>query len=103
MHRLSITYDKLKEHITQTKQRIRSQVELIFPEFLVSIDLDTDTVRHLLGKYLSSVEFHNMNIFLEALYCEKVSQKQHGVDTLKRIKEAAMPRYSQMPITFSQV
>ncbi len=89
MHRLSITYDKLKELITQTKQRIRSQVELIFPEFLETIEIDTDTARHLLRKYLTPDEFHSMNIFLESPECEKVSQKQHGVETLKRIKEAA--------------
>ncbi len=89
MHRLSITYDKLKEHVAQTKQRIRSQIELIFPELLETIDIDTDTVRLLLRKYLSPEEFHNMNIFLEAPECEKVSQKQHGFESLKRIKEAA--------------
>ncbi|MBS3945178.1 MAG: transposase, partial [Melioribacter sp.] len=89
MHRLSITYDKLKEHVAQIKQRIRSQVELIFPELLETIDIDTDTVRLLLRKYLSPEEFRNMNIFLEALECERVSQRQHGFDTLKRIKEAA--------------
>jgi len=89
MHRLSITYDKLKEHITQTKQRIRSQVELIFPELFDAIDIDTDTARHLLRKYLTPIEFYSMNIFPEAPECQKISQKQHGVDTLKRIKEAA--------------
>ena len=89
MHRLSITYDKLKEHMTQTKQRIRSQVELIFPEFLEAIDIDTDTARLLLRKYLSPDEFGTMNIFLEVPACEKVSQKQHGTETLKRIKEAS--------------
>ena len=88
MHQLSISYDKLREHIAQSKQRIRSQVELIFPELLDIIDIDTDTVRLLLRKYLSAEEFRNMSIFLEAPECEKVSQKQHGADTLKRIKEA---------------
>ena len=89
MHRLSITYDKIKEHIAQTKQRIRSQVELIFPELLYVIDIDTDTIRLLLRKYLSPQEFSNMNIFLEAPECEKVSQRQHGFESLKRIKDAA--------------
>lgn len=89
MHRLSITYDKLKEHMAQTKQRIRSQVELIFPEFLDAIELDTDTARLLLRNYLTPEEYRTMNIFLVAPECEKVSQKQHGAETLKRIKEAA--------------
>lgn len=89
MHRLSITYDKLKEHMAQTKQRIRSQVELIFPEFTEAIELDTDTARLLLRNYLSPGEYRTMNIFLVAPECEKVSQKQHGVESLKRIKESA--------------
>lgn len=89
MHQLSITYDKIKQHVAQTKQRIRSQVELIFPELLDVIDIDSDTIRLLLHKYLSPKEFSEMNIFLEAPECERVSQKQHGYDTLKRIKEAA--------------
>ena len=89
MHRLSITYDKLKCRLSQTKQRIRSQVELIFPEFTSVLDLDTDTARYLLSKYLSPKDFLSMNIFLESPEVMKVSQRQHGEDTLKRIKEAA--------------
>jgi len=89
MHRLSITYDKLKKHMAQTKQRIRSQMELIFPEFLEAIELDTDTARLILRNYLTPEEFRTMNIFLLAPECEKVSQKQHGAESLKRIKEAA--------------
>lgn len=89
MHRLSITYDKLKKHMAQTKQRIRSQVELIFPEFLDALDIDTDTARYLLSKYLSPREFLQMNIFAEAQEIMKVSGRQHGEATLKALKEAA--------------
>ena len=89
MHRLSITYDKLKVHMTQTKQRIRSQVELIFPEFTRALDIDTDTARYLLSKYLSPKDFLNMNALLEVPEVMKVSQRQHGEATLKALKEAA--------------
>jgi transposase len=89
MHRLSITYDKLKKHLVQTKQRIRSQVELIFPEFLNALDVDTDTARYILSKYLTPNEFLSMNVFLEAKEVMKVSQRQHGEATLKALKEAA--------------
>jgi hypothetical protein len=89
MHRLSITYDKLKEHLTQTKQRIRSQVELIFPEFMNALDIDTDTARYLLSKYLTPTDFLNMNVFLEVPEVMKLSQRQHGEATLKTLKEAA--------------
>lgn len=89
MHRLSITYDKLKKHMAQTKQRIRSQVELIFPEFLDALDIDTDTARYLLSKYLTARQFLEMNLFAEAQEVMKISQRQHGESTLKAIKEAA--------------
>lgn len=89
MHRLSITYDKLKVQMVQTKQRIRSQVELIFPEFLSALDIDTDTARYLLSKYLSPKNFLGMNVFLEVPEVMKVSQRQHGEATLKALKEAA--------------
>ena len=89
MHRLSITYDKLKKHMAQTKQRIRSQVELIFPEFLGVLDVDTDTARYLLSKYLSPGEFLSMNLFMETKEIMKISQRQHGEATLKSLKEAA--------------
>ena len=89
MHRLSITYDKLKKHLTQVKQRIRSQVELIFPEFFNALDIDTDTARYLLSKYLSPREFLQMDIFIEAKEIMKISQRQHGQATLKALKQAA--------------
>jgi transposase len=90
MHRLSITYDKLKKHMAQTKQRIRSQVELIFPELQSAVDIDSDTARELLRRYLAPYEFLNMNIYSETIIIEKVSQRQHGLKTLKRIQDAAL-------------
>lgn len=89
MHRLTITYEKLKVHMTQVKQRIRSQIELIFPEFPSALDLDTDSARYLLRKYLTPVDFLSMNIDEEVNEVEKVSNKQHGLKTLKRIQDTA--------------
>ena len=89
MHRLSITYEKLKVHMVQTKQRIRSQMELIFPEFMNALDIDTDTARHLLSKYFTPQDFLKMNVYLEVPEIMKISQRQHGEVTLKSIKEAA--------------
>ncbi len=90
MHRLSITYEKLKKHMAQTKQRIRSQVELIFPELPNVVDIDTDTVRELLRRYLSPNEFLEMNVYTEARIIEKVSQRQHGLKTLNLIQDVAL-------------
>ena len=89
MHSLSITYYKLIKHMIQIKQRIGSMVDLIFPEFRNALDPDTDTARYLLSKYLSARDFLAMNVFLEAPVIMKISQRQHGEDTLKRIKDAA--------------
>ena len=89
MHRLTITYEKLKTHMTQVKQRIRSQLELIFPELTTVLDIDTDTARLLLRRYLTPTEFLNMNIYKEVSAVEKASQKQHGIKTLKRIQDTA--------------
>lgn len=89
MHNLSITYHKLIKHMTQVKQRIGSMIDLIFPEFRNALNPDTDTARYLLSKYLSTRDFLKMNIFLEAPLIMKISQRQHGEDTLKDIKQAA--------------
>jgi len=89
MHRLSITYEKLKVQMVQTKQRIRSQMELIFPEFTEIINIDTDTARYLLSKYMSPGEFSRMNIFYETPEVESISGKQISTARLKVIKEAA--------------
>jgi len=89
MHNLSITYYKLIKHIAQVKQRIGSMIDLIFPEFKDALDHDTDTARYLLSKYLSASDFRAMNLFLEAPVIMKLSGRQHGEDTLKRIKQAA--------------
>ncbi len=43
MHQLSITYNKLNNNLTQNKQRIRSLVERIFPEFISVLPPDTKT------------------------------------------------------------
>jgi hypothetical protein len=51
MHQLSLTYDKLRKNLVQNKQRLRSQIELVFPEFLSIINSDIDTARLLLRDY----------------------------------------------------
>lgn len=88
MHDLSITYEKLKENFTQTKQRIRSQMEIIFPEFLKIISLHSDTARYLLSKYMTPEEFSKMNIFAETSEVERISGKQIGAVKLQQLKEA---------------
>jgi len=89
MHRLSITYDKLNNNIRQTKQRIRSQVELLYPEFIGVIDVDTETAYELLKRYLTPEDFQQLNIFSEAINIRKASRNRSDVGILKDLKESA--------------
>ena len=89
MHRLSITYDKINDNIRQTKQRIRSQVELLYPEFTNVIDVDTETAYELLKRYLTAKDFQQINIFSEALNVRKVSRNRSDIGILKELKESA--------------
>jgi transposase len=89
MHRLSITYDKLNDNIRQTKQRIRSQVELLFPELNDVIDVDTKTANKLLTRYLTPQDFQQLNLFTEEINIRKASRNRSGIDLLKALKETA--------------
>jgi len=89
IHRLGITYDKLKKQIVIAKQRLRSEVEMLFPEFPEILKIDTDTARYLLSKYLTARDFSDLNIFSESINLVAVSRNHHGASTLKSLKEAA--------------
>jgi transposase len=89
IHRLGITYDKLKKQIVIAKQRLRSEVEMLFPEFPGILKIDTDTARYLLSKYLSAKDFSEINVFYEAIELVAISRNHHGAATLKALKEAA--------------
>jgi len=89
LHRLAITYDKLKKQIVIAKQRLRSEVEMLFPEFPSVLKIDTDTARYLLSKYLTAKDFSEINVFYEAIELVAISRNHHGVSTLKALKEAA--------------
>jgi len=89
LHRLGITYDKLKKQIVIAKQRLRSEVEMLFPEFPSVLRLDTDTARYLLSKYLTAKDFSEINVLYEAIELVAVSRNHHGTATLKALKEAA--------------
>jgi len=89
MHRLSTTYDKLNDNIRQTKQRIRSQVELLFPELLDVIDVDTETAYELVKRYLTPQDFQQINLFTEVINIRKASRNRSDMGILKDLKEAA--------------
>ena len=89
LKRLAITYDKLKKQIVIAKQRLRSEVEMLFPEFPAILKIDTDTARYLLSKYLTARDFSALSLFAEAINLVAVSRNHHGASTLKSLKEAA--------------
>jgi transposase len=89
MHNLAITYDKMKKQLVIAKQRLRSQVDQLFPEFSSALKLDSDTARYLLGKFMTPLDFVNMNIFQESIALRQISRNHHKIDTLKELQEAA--------------
>lgn len=89
MHDLAVTYDKLKRTLSQTKLRLRSLVELTFPEFPKIIKLSTNTALYLLEHYITPQEFLDVNVFKTIKGMEKVSRKHKGVKELKELQEAA--------------
>jgi transposase len=86
MHRLSISYTKLNKNLTQNKQRIRSLVEQIFPEFITVLPTDTKTAIYLLKKYLTPEDFLNMDIIEDEKQIKRISRHNHDMNTLLKLK-----------------
>ena len=89
MSRLSITYDKLMYNIRQIKQRIRSQVELLFPEFTSVLNIHSKTARQLLQDYLTAEDFQAINLFSESLNLRQKSRLRSDLQMLSDLKQAA--------------
>jgi transposase len=89
MHQLSITYDKINKDLTRIKQRLRSQVEQLFPEFTDVVNLDTDTARYLLSRFMTPEEFLELNLFTEAIEVRKKSRNQYDLKHMKELKQTA--------------
>ena len=62
----------------QNKQRLRAQIELVFPEFLSVINSDIDTARLLLKDYFLPQHYLKLDVENVAAQMESVSLKQHG-------------------------
>ena len=89
MHQFSITYCKLNKNLVQNRQRLRSLMEQVFPEFLEIVEPDTLTAMYLLKKYFTPQYFLKMNIDEEAKIIMQISHKQHGKQALLQIQQAA--------------
>jgi hypothetical protein len=89
MHRLSITYDKLRKTIQQHYGRLRALVELVFPELLKILTLGSLTAHHLLGRYLFPEDFLKLDLDQETTCLMALSRGQHGRETLVKIQARA--------------
>jgi transposase len=89
MHRLGITYDKLRKELAQNRSRLRSAIEQIFPEFLSILEPDTQTARYLLKRYLFPEDFLDLDRELEAKAITTISRHQYGLNTLLQLHLAA--------------
>jgi transposase len=89
MHRLSITYSKLRKDLAQNRARLRAAIEQIFPEFLSFISLNTQTGMYLLKQYLFPGDFINLNLDKETDAVVVLSRNQYDRQTLLGIQNAA--------------
>lgn len=89
LHRLGITYDKLRKSLQRHYARLRAQLEILFPEFLQVLHLDTLTARHLLRRYLLPEEYLALDLDREADRLMEVSRRQHGRETLLKLQALA--------------
>ena len=89
MHRLGITYDKLRKELAQNRARLRAALEHLFPEFLTILEPDTQTAHYLLKRYLFPQEFIAMDREREAKAITAISRHQHGMNTLLQLQHLA--------------
>lgn len=89
MHRLSITYDKLRKSRQRHYARLRALLERVFPELLKILTLDSLTGHHLLKHYLFPKDFLRLDLDGEAARLRALSRNQHGRETLLALQKQA--------------
>ena len=89
MHRLAITYSKLRKSLHRHYARLRALLELVFPELLKVLKLDSLTAHHVLQSYLFPEDFLTLDLDREAAGLMDVSRNQHGRTTLLQLQTLA--------------
>jgi transposase len=89
LHRLSITYDKLTKDRQKAIARLRAFMEEVFPEFLNCIPVDIETSLYLLDRYFLPEHFGSLSVHEEELNVRRISNGNHGAETLRKLKEYA--------------
>jgi len=86
---ISLTYNKLRKDLSRNQLRLRSMLNRIFPEFQTNLPLDTETAHFLLSKYLHPQDFLNLDVADTVPEMLRVSNQQHGIETLRNLQKAA--------------
>jgi len=89
MHGLSIAYNKLRNDHNCYLGRLRSALDLIFPEFSQVITLGTKSSYYLLQKYLFPADYLCLDLMNETHQLELVSRRQYGIKQLQQLQELA--------------
>ncbi len=92
LHRMAISYDKLRKTTHRHYGRLRALLERLFPEFLTVLTLDTKTARYLLSQALTPAEFLALDPASTVAGMHRASRRQHGRATLERLQ--ALARHS---------
>jgi len=89
MHRLGITYSKLRKDYVQQRNRLRSTLDFYFPEFPRIVSLDSQTARYLLRHYPLPQDYAGLDVETLSEQVSRVSYRQFGRETVRQLQEAA--------------
>ena len=89
MHRLSISYHKLRKDLVQQRNRIHALLDRCSPEFLKEFSLEGKTAAYLLGKYFRPDHFLSMDIECESEVIRKLSYGNCGRSNLAALQKHA--------------
>ena len=89
MPRLSITYDKLLKDRNRNLLRMRSLMDMVFPEYVHFLNLDTKTSVYLLKSYFLPQHFLNLAVEKEAPLITKIANGNYNNKLLLNLKKAA--------------
>ena len=95
LHRMAISYDKLRKSTHRHYGRLRALVERLFPEFLTVLTLDTKTARYLLSEALTPLEFLALDPARTVTGMRRASRCQHGRETFDRLQALAITSIGQ--------
>jgi transposase len=89
LHRLGITYHKIRKNLTQNKARLRSQIDLVFPEFCSVLNPSIETARFILKNYFLPRHFITMDIEKLAADIKRISRHNYNESHLQELKRLA--------------